>query len=646
MPKRRKSDGNIELPIGDVREVSTMQQHVTGKPDAAVSNDVAGRQPSTDADRQEIFLPISGFVWLYPEEIEVIDHPAFQRLGRIYQLGQTYLVYRGATHKRLEHALGALHMVQRMINAVAHTSRKALRRGDYAGQQSFRPGAPLTSLEQRFIRLGALLHDIGHIAAGHTVEDELSLVGRHDGNARLKILFSGSEWVDDKGRTLEQCLDMEFPIYIPEGLQKSGVTASQIVWLLIRKKPGTRDGQKGEGKKEGGEDPLKEVSKLVEGSHEIRLNVCRDMIGNTICADILDYIHRDWYHVGKPRPFDERILQYMEVRTEAGNFNGGQPLPNRTDRFVISLGRRPKIRTDAVSAILELLEWRYQLAESVLFHRTKLAAAAMLDRALFELWGDNPSEVEGFLLPLSDEEMLSKCIEKASRTNNPKDAVAHKILSALEKRQLFSTLFTWSFADLLADHRRRVQTLYGKSEEDKENVAPQNRARALKVLESDFKLPEGSLAIYCPTAGMNAKIAEVQIAVNDEVEPFDGYERRNENELSGGHLAAQLHRFDRLWRLHVFIHPSAEKSISPVKHLLRHAIEKLVLGCLDYGENSFEVASSMAISLTNTPNSPWYGGKVVDQAVIAAHWDPSSASGDYLFGPSIRSFIETKLSKD
>ena len=57
---------------------------------------------SRKADRQEIFLPVSGFVWLHPEEISVVNHPAFQRLGRIYQLGQSYVVFRGATHKRLE----------------------------------------------------------------------------------------------------------------------------------------------------------------------------------------------------------------------------------------------------------------------------------------------------------------------------------------------------------------------------------------------------------------------------------------------------------------------------------------------------------------------------------------------------------------
>src|SRR5260370_41315804 len=128
------------------------------------------------------------------------------------------------------------------------------------------------------------------------------------------------------------------------------------------------------------------------------------MMGNTLCADLLDYIQRDWYNIGKRRPFDDRLLQYMEIRGTAGVDGTAAARPR--DKFVISLGRRPKIRTDAISNILDLLEWRYSLAETVLFHRTKLAAAAMLDRALYELWGGvgNEDEIVHFLLPLSDEE--------------------------------------------------------------------------------------------------------------------------------------------------------------------------------------------------------------------------------------------------
>jgi hypothetical protein len=50
--------------------------------------------PSSKAERQEMFLPVSGFVWFYPEEIHVINHHTFQRLSRINQLGHAYLVFR------------------------------------------------------------------------------------------------------------------------------------------------------------------------------------------------------------------------------------------------------------------------------------------------------------------------------------------------------------------------------------------------------------------------------------------------------------------------------------------------------------------------------------------------------------------------
>ncbi|MCK5120167.1 MAG: hypothetical protein KAQ78_11305, partial [Candidatus Latescibacteria bacterium] len=81
-----------------------------------------------DESRQEFFIPISGFIWLYPEEVQVVNHPIFQRLGNIYQLGQTYLVYRGATHTRMEHVLGTLHMTHRMIASMKYTHKKSLLR--------------------------------------------------------------------------------------------------------------------------------------------------------------------------------------------------------------------------------------------------------------------------------------------------------------------------------------------------------------------------------------------------------------------------------------------------------------------------------------------------------------------------------------
>jgi hypothetical protein len=102
-------------------------------------------EPSSKADRQEFFLPVNGFVWFFPEEVEIINHPAFQRLARINQLGQAYYVFRGATHKRIEHVLGVVGVVQQMISAVRVNSDKARRKGGVG------LSAPLSESEERFV---------------------------------------------------------------------------------------------------------------------------------------------------------------------------------------------------------------------------------------------------------------------------------------------------------------------------------------------------------------------------------------------------------------------------------------------------------------------------------------------------------------
>jgi hypothetical protein len=331
----------------------------------------------------------------------------------------------------------------------------------------------------------------------------------------------------------------------------------------------------------------------------------------------------------------------MEVRKSSAISIG----PSAKDRFVISLGKRPNLHTDAISNILELLEWRYQLAESVLFHKTKLAAAAMLDRALFELWEGSKEDIEGFLLPASDESMLMNCRELAkNKVADQSDElkrgqVAYRLLDCLEKRQLFSHLCTRFYGDLPADVVGEVERTYAGLNGNKRDAA-KNRNRVLRVLEADFGLQPGSLAMYCP-GGVNEKIAMVQIAVGNEILPFSLYEEKHNNLLSGGHLDAQLHRFRRLWRVHFFIDSQTKERLGDRLLLLQQAIEKLALGNLVDDETYARVAQGLARALTQMKGSPWEGAKVVPSAVSAAHRQEGVAIGSYPLGSeSIRAYID------
>jgi HD superfamily phosphohydrolase len=92
---------------------------------------------------------------LEPLAAAIVDTPAFQRLRYVRQLGHAFLVYPGATHSRFEHALGAYALAKRALTGL-------LERGALAG---------LDATDAQLIRVGALLHDIGHYPFSHALEE-------------------------------------------------------------------------------------------------------------------------------------------------------------------------------------------------------------------------------------------------------------------------------------------------------------------------------------------------------------------------------------------------------------------------------------------------------------------------------------------
>ena len=97
--------------------------------------------------------PIYGFIGIRsPLIFEVISHPWFQRLRRISQMGFSYYVYPGAHHTRFEHALGAMHLMQEVIEVLR------------------KKGVEISEEEAEAMQLAILLHDIGHGPFSHTTE--------------------------------------------------------------------------------------------------------------------------------------------------------------------------------------------------------------------------------------------------------------------------------------------------------------------------------------------------------------------------------------------------------------------------------------------------------------------------------------------
>ncbi len=113
--------------------------------------------------------PVYGFITLKHDVLlDLIDHPYFQRLRRITQLGLSHLVYPGALHNRFHHALGAMHLMGEAIEVIRSK------------------GHEITEEESLAAHIAILLHDIGHGPFSHALEHSIVTGVSHE---RISELF-------------------------------------------------------------------------------------------------------------------------------------------------------------------------------------------------------------------------------------------------------------------------------------------------------------------------------------------------------------------------------------------------------------------------------------------------------------------------
>ena len=135
----------------------------------------------------EIRDPIHTFVRMDDDERKVLNSRSFQRLRHIHQLGMTYLVYPGATHRRFEHSLGVMDLASRVFDVVTDPANV----GDSI-RDLLRPLANPhhRSYWRRVVRMAALCHDIGHPPFSHAAEKDLMPRGWDHERLTRKIISS------------------------------------------------------------------------------------------------------------------------------------------------------------------------------------------------------------------------------------------------------------------------------------------------------------------------------------------------------------------------------------------------------------------------------------------------------------------------
>jgi HD superfamily phosphohydrolase len=426
-------------------------------------------------------------------ETMILDTQVFQRIRRLKQLGLTNLVYPSANHTRFEHSIGTLFMADHMIEKINKNPYAEMKIGD----------------EDRFIiRLLALLHDVGNLPFGHTLEDEGGLFDSQWSKARIDHFLSDSSEV---GKVI-----LNYPVL---------KDLSQL--NKARFKP---------------ENVTREIRETLDSIEEDRIErisrpYIADIVGNTLCADLLDYSKRDIYFTGLTSGYDERFLSYLYVTRYNGKY-----------RLVLRLikPKTGRVRRDVLSELMDLLRLRYSLAEKVYYQTTKMIASAMLISAVTSMVLENKLN-DSVLYEMDDDTLMEFLFSKGN-------AEAKHLASRLRGRQLYKIVYDLSCGEEGIDKTETQRKL----EIIKNLTQPEKRYETEKLLEnmssSSLVVEEnsGAIIIYCPSRKMGMKEIRTLVDWKTAKGPLENIE---DSRIRGEIKTSITDKHKELWRMLVLVDP-------------------------------------------------------------------------------------------
>ncbi len=280
--------------------------------------------------------PIHGSIRLSPDEMAIVDHPVFQRLRGIKQLGFADQAFPGATHTRYAHAIGAMEVATRMFDAVFPIERSALPWGDRVRLR-------------QLLRLTVMLHDLGHPPASHSSESVMP--ARRLLDLPFEDEAEPERQANHEDYTVKLLLDSQLAGAIRSRFGDRGIEPEDIVHLLT------------------GALPARQAGLSVDGIDYYP--VLHQMVSGEMDADRMDYLQRDSFFAG---------VSYGKFDMSWLLENLGHQVVD--DRAMMALSHR------AVFAFEDFLLSRYHMFVSVYYHHIAVGFDSMLLRYHTEAPGE------------------------------------------------------------------------------------------------------------------------------------------------------------------------------------------------------------------------------------------------------------------
>jgi len=158
--------------------------------------------------------PVHGFIEIPRGLImKLIDHPAFQRLRRIKQLGMSSLVYPGAMHTRFNHALGAMHLMKQALDVLRNK------------------GVSISDEEYQAALIAILLHDIGHGPFSHALEYSI-IKGLHHEDMSIALMHYFNRLFDGQLSLTIEIFENKYPRIFFHQLVSSQLDMDRMDYLI------------------------------------------------------------------------------------------------------------------------------------------------------------------------------------------------------------------------------------------------------------------------------------------------------------------------------------------------------------------------------------------------------------------------------